>query len=218
MHSAKGLEFEHVYVVGLEDGLFPSQRSLAEDDGEEEERRLCYVAVTRAAKTLTVSSCRSRRTYSAIPTVAKPSRFLLELLGKEKYLALFRRGSYEAIGSEASFSEESLVRFKRPPSQGGLNPINQLEPQRERRKVATGNLASNLRRSLSPTKSTAMQTAPVTPFSDFAVGDFISHASLGEGTIRSLQGAGYDMRALIEFADGSVRTLTLKYAKLRKLN
>lgn len=218
IHSAKGLEFEHVYVVGLEDGLFPSQRSLAEDDGEEEERRLCYVAVTRAAKTLTVSSCRSRRTYSAIPSMAKPSRFLLELLGKEKYIALFRRGSYADSGREASFSEESLVRFRRPPSKGGQSSVNQLEPQRERRKVATGNLASNLRRSLSPTKGSTTQSAPVTPFTDFAVGDSISHASLGEGTIRSLQGAGYDMRALIEFADGSVRTLTLKYAKLKKLN
>ena len=58
----------------------------------------------------------------------------------------------------------------------------------------------------------------VTQFTDFVMGDRVLHAQFGEGTLRSLQGAGYDMRALIEFDDGSVRTLAMRYANLKKLS
>lgn len=216
IHSAKGLEFEHVYVVGLEEGLFPSQRSLNEENGLEEERRLCYVAVTRAAKTLTVSSCKSRRQFSAVPNMVKPSRFLPELLGKNNFDAFFKKRGAE--GYEGSYAEESLVQFRRPVSQSSQSHLGELTPQRERRKVATGNISSRQSRStISMPRSVSEASVTVTPFTDFVLGDRVSHAQFGEGILRSLQGAGYDMRALIEFDDGSVRTLALKYAKLKKL-
>ncbi len=78
MHSAKGLEFPHVFLVGLEDGLFPGLRAIGERDEMEEERRLCYVAITRAKKTLTISYAKQRMLYGRTNAFL-PSRFLKEI-------------------------------------------------------------------------------------------------------------------------------------------
>ena len=78
MHSAKGLEFPHVYLVGFEDGLFPGMRAIGDHDEMEEERRLCYVAITRAKQTLTISHARQRMLYGRT-NAALASRFLKEI-------------------------------------------------------------------------------------------------------------------------------------------
>ena len=78
MHSAKGLEFPHVFLVGFEDGLFPGMRAIGDMDEMEEERRLCYVAITRAKKSLTVSYARQRMIYGKT-SASLPSRFLREI-------------------------------------------------------------------------------------------------------------------------------------------
>lgn len=78
IHSAKGLEFPHVFLVGFEDGLFPGQRSIGDSAEMEEERRLCYVAITRAKKTLTISYARERMIYGRTSS-SLPSRFLKEI-------------------------------------------------------------------------------------------------------------------------------------------
>jgi len=81
MHNAKGLEYDHVYVVGLEDGLLPHSRSIDESRNLEEERRLLYVAITRARKTLKLSYAQTRRTYDSLAHTI-PSRFIMELESK----------------------------------------------------------------------------------------------------------------------------------------
>ena len=78
MHSAKGLEFPNVFLVGLEDGLFPGMRAIGDMDEMEEERRLCYVAITRAKETLTISYARQRMLYGRT-NASLPSRFLREI-------------------------------------------------------------------------------------------------------------------------------------------
>ena len=78
MHSAKGLEFPHVFLVGFEDGLFPGMRAIGDSEEMEEERRLCYVAITRAKQTLTISHARQRMLYGRT-NAALPSRFLREI-------------------------------------------------------------------------------------------------------------------------------------------
>ncbi len=78
LHSSKGLEFSHVWLVGMEENLLPHKRSLEEDPTVAEERRLCYVGITRARRFLTISRCLTRRKYGALE-VQKPSRFLSEI-------------------------------------------------------------------------------------------------------------------------------------------
>ena len=77
LHASKGLEFPHVFLIGMEEGILPHQNSL-DDDNVEEERRLAYVGITRAQQTLTFSLCKERRQYGEL-IKPEPSRFLLEL-------------------------------------------------------------------------------------------------------------------------------------------
>ena len=78
MHSAKGLEFPLVFMCGMEDGLFPHQRSIADSHGLEEERRLCYVGITRAKETLYVTYAEQRRLHG-MDSFSQPSRFIAEI-------------------------------------------------------------------------------------------------------------------------------------------
>ena len=80
LHAAKGLEFPLVFLAGMEEGLFPSSRTLMDPNGLEEERRLCYVGMTRAMDRLVVTRARYRRRYGTdMPEVSVPSRFLEEI-------------------------------------------------------------------------------------------------------------------------------------------
>ena len=108
MHSSKGLEFPHVYLVGFEDGLFPGMRSIGDAEEMEEERRLCYVAITRAKKTLTISHARQRMLYGRT-TAAMASRFLRELpqdeiVKKGSYSQTQQAGGYRSFGSRGYVS------------------------------------------------------------------------------------------------------------------
>ena len=78
MHSAKGLEFRNVFLVGMEEGLFPSRRSMEEDAETEEERRLCYVAITRAKENLFITNTKKRTLYGST-SYSLPSRFVDEI-------------------------------------------------------------------------------------------------------------------------------------------
>ena len=97
IHSAKGLEFPHVFLVGFEDGLFPGMRAIGDRDEMEEERRLCYVAITRAKKSLTISHARMRMIYGRTAS-ALPSRFLQEIPEN----CIVKRGGYHHQVQEKS--------------------------------------------------------------------------------------------------------------------
>ena len=100
MHSAKGLEFPQVFLVGFEDGLFPGMRAIGDPDEMEEERRLCYVAITRAKKVLTISHARQRMLYGKT-SAAMPSRFLREIPQD----IIVRKGSYLQSNNFAPYGE-----------------------------------------------------------------------------------------------------------------
>ena len=109
MHSAKGLEFPHVFLVGFEDGLFPGMRAIGEMEEMEEERRLCYVAITRAKKTLTISHARQRMLYGRT-NAAMASRFLREIPED----ITVKKGSYQATAYNSySFNYDRPVVQKR---------------------------------------------------------------------------------------------------------
>ena len=105
MHSAKGLEFPYVYLVGFEDGLFPGLRSIGEPEEMEEERRLCYVAITRAKKNLTITYARQRMLYGKT-NAALPSRFLKEIPEDIK----LKKGGYYAADSYSGYRSEAVAR------------------------------------------------------------------------------------------------------------
>ena len=102
MHSAKGLEFPHVFLVGFEDGLFPGMRAIGDKDEMEEERRLCYVAITRAKKTLTISHARQRMLYGRT-TPAMSSRFLKEIPED----CIVRKGGFQPRQERVSWQDQN---------------------------------------------------------------------------------------------------------------
>lgn len=104
IHSAKGLEFDHVFIIGLEEGLFPHNNSLYDDDELEEERRLCYVAVTRAKKTLTLVNAKRRMIYGNT-SVNEPSRFISEI--EDKYLEKDPDKEVEVFNKENMFDDSA---------------------------------------------------------------------------------------------------------------
>ncbi len=113
MHSAKGLEFPHVFLVGFEEGLFPGMRAIGDGEEMEEERRLCYVAITRAKESLTISHARQRMIYGRT-SASMPSRFLKEIpedcvvkrggfqRTQERMAEAHSRSGYGTYGSQAS--------------------------------------------------------------------------------------------------------------------
>ncbi len=107
MHSAKGLEFPHVFLVGFEDGLFPGMRAIGDVEEMEEERRLCYVAITRAKKQLTISYARQRMLYGRT-NAALPSRFLREIPETE----VVRKGGYQTRSD--AFVHNDWSGYQRP--------------------------------------------------------------------------------------------------------
>lgn len=117
MHTAKGLEFPHVYLVGFEDGLFPGMRSIGEREEMEEERRLCYVAITRAMQTLTICHARQRMLYGRT-NAALPSRFLREIPedlvikkgGYHSYQTTYGYTGYRAVQSNSHAAQQSYAR------------------------------------------------------------------------------------------------------------
>ena len=123
IHSAKGLEFPHVFLVGFEDGLFPGMRAIGDRDEMEEERRLCYVAITRAKKSLTISHARMRMIYGRTAS-ALPSRFLREIPencivkrgGYRPQVQETRRESYEKRIAKGSSYLSSAIRAQTAPS------------------------------------------------------------------------------------------------------
>ena len=106
MHSAKGLEFPHVFLVGFEDGLFPGMRAIGDYEEMEEERRLCYVAITRAKETLTISYAKQRMLYGRT-NAALSSRFLREIPED----VIVRKGAYYRRQEQNSFDSTPMYRI-----------------------------------------------------------------------------------------------------------
>jgi len=199
IHSSKGLEFPQVHVVGLEENLFPSQMSLNSRSDLEEERRLFYVAITRAENKLTLSYATSRFKFGTLIS-CEPSRFLDEV--DAKYLELdFSAKPEPARGSSFFDDEREAWSTKRNTGTGG-DTFSKPKP-------ATIKTTSILAKAHVP--SPGFKPSDTT---NLQVGMEVEHERFGFGKVISLEGKKPDVKATIFFKEIGQKQLLLKFAKL----
>ncbi|WP_460680992.1 ATP-dependent helicase [Mucilaginibacter koreensis] len=192
IHSSKGLEFPQVFVVGLEENLFPSQMSLNSRSDLEEERRLFYVAVTRAEYKLTLSYATSRFKFGTLIN-CEPSRFLDEI--DAKYLELDFTAK-PAAGSNPFFDQERTAWSRNQDSFSKPKPQVKTTSLLAKAHVPSANFA--------PSDTGNLQ-----------VGQEVEHERFGYGKVVSLDGKKPDVKATIFFKEIGQKQLLLKFAKLR---
>lgn len=186
VHSAKGLEFDCVFITGLEEGLFPHENSVADLDGLEEERRLMYVAITRARKRLYLSFSQTRMLHGQTRYNVK-SRFFDELPDSAlKWITPRNQG----FGS--GFAREYQAAWQRGSGLGSM--------------VGAGRAA--------PSIPTAASITPKQPSHGLRSGQGVFHTKFGEGVIVTLEGSGADARAQVNFGRHGMKWLALSVAKL----
>ncbi len=244
-HSAKGLEFPLVFIVGLEDGLFPHSRSLSDASDIEEERRLCYVAMTRAEKYLYVTHAVTRRVYGE-ELASEPSQFLNEMpleliddLSRGKSWLSFARGSKaleQAAGSleyeydESSEGEEAQTEVytpsgklsaRHPDKKYSGKTYDSVESIDEFFRKRAARMGAGGFRGTSPTVrkgSDRSSTNEVrTPTVTGAVpGSYVRHAKYGRGLVLRREGSGDQIKLTVSFPGYGQKKLVEKYAGLQQ--
>ena len=225
VHSAKGLEYEYVYVVGCEENLFPSLRSLESVEGIEEERRLFYVALTRA-KSLATLSCVDMRFKWGKMEFSKPSRFLAEI--NEEYvecdfnLHAKPRGEQRAsVAGGGEKSESAIDALRRR-----FDVRYQQKTENEKRKKENYfNREPNLRPQPTPQRDvTGMRRVTTSTVGQvtsepcaYSVGEHVEHPKFGRGEIVQVVPLATDHKLVVRFVSGEEKTLLSKLAKLTKL-
>ena len=200
IHTAKGLEFSHVFLVGAEEGLFPSLRSMDDNAELEEERRLCYVAITRAKKTLTVTHARQRMLYGRT-SANRLSRFIRDIpqelldrpLPPKRPRPAEDRLFYDDLAHEGSSGVGAFA--SRPAARGG----------------AASPAGGGFGRRPAPT--------PPAPVPDFKPGDAVSHSAFGHGMILTVKKIGNDALLEVAFDEKGTKKLLANTAAahMRKL-
>ena len=221
VHSAKGLEYEYVYVVGCEENLFPSQRALETVEGIEEERRLFYVALTRA-KSLATLSCVDMRFKWGNMEFCKPSRFLAEI--DEQYIecdfALRGKPRSEQGGAVkiVSGKDESALDALRRRFDVRYQQKPKSEP-REFRREEPVRPQSQPQRDISGMRRVATSTVGQVTSEPclYSIGERVEHPRFGSGEIVQVVPLATDHKLVVRFASGEEKTLLSKLAKLTKL-
>ncbi len=201
VHLAKGLEFPYVYIVGMEEDLFPSGMSMNTRAELEEERRLFYVALTRAEKQAFLTYTQSRYRWGKLID-AEPSRFIEEIDESYlEYLTPVTEHRYKPLLDADIFGEvdKSKLRLRKPTS--GSPPKGPSEEQL--RKL----------RKLKPVSSSANKNFDPSAH-NISVGTFVKHVRFGKGKILKIEGVGADTKAEIQFDNGGLKKLLLRFAKL----
>ncbi len=191
LHSAKGLEFPFVFLCGLEDGLFPSMQSLYEPDKLEEERRLCYVGITRAREKLYLSFAKQRLLYGKI-TPALPSRFLTEL--------------EEALPAETKPAPKPAQLKSAAPQQAFGISVHALKGGGQ----SAGQPA--IRRN-----AATQEDKPVPQDVSYSPGQRVRHKAFGDGTVLSVNGSGASSIVEIAFDNGANKKFAAAFAPIEVL-
>ncbi len=193
IHSSKGLEYPHVFIVGMEENLFPSQMSISSRSDLEEERRLFYVAITRAMESCTLSYAGSRFLWNQ-SIKCEQSRFIDEIDAQFIHFETPTRSqqgrSLMGGGFESSFK-------------GGLNT-----------RLNSPSIPKSLK-SITEVKSTSASSA--NDFNQIIVGTHVEHSRFGKGRVTKIEGNGGDKKAVIFFPHHGTKTVLLKFANLKVL-
>lgn len=201
VHAAKGLEFAHVYVVGLEENLFPSQMAMQSRADLEEERRLFYVALTRACETCTLTYALTRFRWGSI-THADASRFIAEIDPDCLDVPAFR--DFRAPRSDSGGWDASRTAWQGPPRPAAPAPAP--------------------RPTAAPLRPVAASPRPAAPgpggasAAGLVAGASVAHDRFGRGTVLSIEGAEPNVKATVAFDGAGTKQLLLKFARLTLLD
>lgn len=185
IHSAKGLEFPVVFIAGLEEGLFPSELSAEVPRELEEERRLFYVALTRAERQVVLTYAKSRFRNGRME-FSRPSRFIREIPQQ------FYKASQSASGASQPRIEQRIKPFRPQNVGGGFVPPT---------------------RPFSPPNRPTTIVQPSVP-GELKVGSAVVHERFGRGVVQALEGSGIDAKATVLFENAGTKVLMLRFAKL----
>lgn len=224
VHASKGLEFPYVYIAGMEDSLFPSVSSTSSDDDVEEERRLFYVALTRAEKAVMLSFATSRFKWGSHMT-CKPSRFLSEI--DSKYRDSIPED--DDLDFDDGDDDEGFGRYDRGRGFGGgryssgsgsgYGSYGGSSRYEGSSRYGSGRPSQvNIPSSYRPTPLPARPADPsfkADPVTSLYEGAHVEHDRFGKGTILSITGKMPDAKAVIRFEEYGEKTLLLKFAKIR---
>ncbi len=188
MHSAKGLEFPHVFLVGFEDGLFPGMRAIGDHEEMEEERRLCYVAITRAKKNLTISYARQRMLYGRT-NASMPSRFLREIPED----ILLKKGGMRMAEDRGSYRT-----YEHYPSDWHITERSAAPKKSVQSSIAGGGFSSTV--------------LPKAGYLELNKGDMVQHTAFGKGMVLSVMKVGGDALLEIVFDEIGTKKLMAKTA------
>ncbi|QWE12158.1 UvrD-helicase domain-containing protein [Polynucleobacter sp. AP-Titi-500A-B4] len=205
VHSAKGLEFTSVFITGLEEGLFPHENSINEQNGLEEERRLMYVAITRAKERLYLSHTQSRMLHGQV-RYNMPSRFLEELPAESLKWLTPKAKDARWGGSTRSGStwQDGYTRQREYES----NDFFDSGSERPRPAKRVGSASMEVKRLASPPRGDY----------PFRVGQNVFHTKFGEGRVTGLEGVDADARAQVNFKRHGIKWLQLSIAKLAAID
>ncbi len=214
IHAAKGLEFPYVNIVGMEENLFPSQLSLNSREELEEERRLFYVALTRAEKRVTLSYADTRYRWGQLQS-GEPSRFIEEI--DDQYLELPKddpkpsahKPSIDFAQARSAFASKQKpdeIRFNQPSRpKADTPPVQPLMPPKNFKKVSTYSTTPH------PASSNEGYASP----DELLVGTEVIHEKFGKGKVLKIEGNPSDLKATIFFPTAGQKQLLLKFAKLK---
>jgi len=229
LHSAKGLEFPLVFLVGMEEGLFPHSRTFLNPDEMEEERRLCYVGMTRAMDTLVLSRARYRRRYgSDMPEASVPSRFLEEIPPQLiEEIGGSRRKRQEEVFSEVDegrhYSYEDEDQSATSPARAGLGRSLAPEKAYSTRRSGTSspyqsidNIAEFFATRGKKFSRPKIEVTEQTGKRGFRPGQRVRHPKYGEGTVFRREGDGDEAKLTVQFPQFGLKKLVEKFAQLEK--
>jgi DNA helicase II / ATP-dependent DNA helicase PcrA len=204
IHLAKGLEFPYVFIVGMEEDLFPSAMSMNTRAELEEERRLFYVALTRAEKQAVLTYTINRYRWGKLID-AEPSRFIEEI--DEQYLdnqVVDFRKNFSPYLDTSLFGEVDHSKLRTVKPTAGTPPSIGKPTEKQLQKL----------RKIKPT-SVQPAAESATLYADLSVGVKVNHERFGTGVVQSIEGIGVNKKAEIKFESGGIKKLLLKFAKLQ---